>query len=83
MDVDKDGKVVKKGKSKELTSPKIPLKSPKRYPRGSTDDDDEESATLFRDETVSSEGHYDSNVSTTPPDVTGIRLVKINEREYF
>ena len=83
-DVDKDGKVVKKGKSRELpTAPKIPLKSPKRYPRGSADDDDEESETLFRDETISSEGHYDSNASTSPPDVTGIRLVMINEREYF
>ena len=84
VDVDKDGKNAKKGKSRErATSPKIPLKSPKRYPRGSTDEDDEESATLFRDETVSSEGHYERDASTSPPDVTGIRLVKINEREYF
>ena len=83
--IDKDGnKVVKKGKSRELSAaPKIPLKSPKRYPRGSADDDDEESETLFREETVSSEGHYDSNASSSPPDVTGIRLVMINEREYF
>jgi magnesium transporter len=84
VDVDKDGKVVRKGKSRELpTAPKIPLKSPKKYPRGSADDDDEESETLFRDDTISSEGHYDSNASTSPPDVTGIRLVMINEREYF
>ena len=84
VDVDKDGKIVKKGKSREpITSPKVPLKSPKRYPRRPGDDDDEESETLFRNETISSEGHYDSNASTSPPDVTGIRLVMINEREYF
>lgn len=83
VDVDKDGKVMKKGKSRDSNNPKIPLKSPKRYPKGSADDDDEESETLFRDETISSEGHYDSNASTSPPDVTGIRLVRINEREYF
>jgi len=85
-DDNKDGKVVKKGrKSKEpVTAPKIPLKSPKRYPRGIPDDDDEESERLFRTGTISSEGHYDSNASSSPPDdVTGIRLVKINERDYF
>lgn len=86
VDVDKDGKIVRKGKSRErelASAPKIPLKSPKRYPRGSADDDDEEGEALFRNETVSSEGHYDSNTSASPPDVTGIRLVMINEREYF
>lgn len=67
-------------------TPKMPLKSPKRYLRGSTDDGDEESATLklFRDVTVSSEGRYDSNASMRPPDVTGIRLVRRNGiGEYF
>ena len=52
----------------------------------STDDDDEESATLklFRDVTISSEGRYDSNASMRPPDVTGIRFVRRNGiREYF
>ena len=84
VDVDKDGNTTKKRKSRDSPNvPKVPLKSPKRYPRGSADDDDEESTTLFRDETISSEGHYDSNASSSPPDVTGIRLVKINEREYF
>jgi hypothetical protein len=79
VDVEKEDGGGKKGKSKEL-APNIPLKSPKRYPRGSADDDDEESETLFRNETISSE---DSHASSSPPDVTGIRLVKINEREYF
>jgi len=66
-------------------APPMP-KSPKRYPRGSADDDEEESETLFRNETLSSEGHggdSSNNISTTPPDITGIRLVMINEREYF
>lgn len=85
VDVDKEGKGVKKRKSRDpVTAPKIQVKSPKRYPRGSAEDDDEESETLFRKETItSSEGHYDNNTPTSPPDVTGIRLVKINEREYF
>ena len=80
VDVEKKGKDVK-GKSREV--PKIPVKSPKRYPRSSADDDEEESTTLFRkEETTSSEGHDDIN-SSSPPDVTGIRLVMINDREYF
>lgn len=54
-------------------------KSPKRYPKGSADDDEEESRTLFG--TGSSE---DENGLVTPPlDVSGIRLVSINQREYF
>ena len=58
------------------------LKSPKRYPRGSADDDEEESEILFRKGTISSEG--DDNTSTTPPpDVSGVRLVSVNQRQYF
>ena len=80
VDVEKKGKDVK-GKSREV--PKVPVKSSKRYPRSSADDDEEESTTLFRkEETMSSEGHDDIS-SSTPPDVTGIRLVMINDREYF
>jgi magnesium transporter len=71
-DVEKDrvtGNVkenVKKGKSRERT------KSPKRYPRGSVVDDEEESRTLFGKDTISEEG--DDNGSVTPP-LPGIRLV--------
>ena len=65
---------VKKGKSRERA------KSPKRYPRGSVDDDEEESKNLFRKETISEEG--DDSGSVTPPH-SGIRLVSINQREYF
>ena len=73
-----------KGKSRESArAPKAPGKSAKRYPRISPDDDDVESLTLFRKETISSEGPDDNNFSTSPPDFSGIRLVKINEREYF
>ena len=82
--VDKEGRDLRTGEPVRV--PKIPMKSPKRYPRGSADDDEEESETLFRNETLSSEGHGggDNNISsTTPPDITGIRLVMINEREYF
>ena len=77
---------VDKGKSREPAKfSRIPLKSPKRYPRGAADDDEEESATLFRNETISSGGHegHDDNSSTTPVDISGIRLVSINQREYF
>lgn len=84
VDVGKEGKDVKKEKSREsVKTPKIPLKSSKRYPRGSADDDEEESENLFKETTSSSEGHDDNNTSTTPPDVSGIRLVMINQREYF
>jgi hypothetical protein len=84
--VDTEGRDAKKESSRELgNAPKVPVKSPKRYPKGSADDDEEESETLFRQETITSHGHDDNNniTSTTPPDVTGIRLVMINDREYF
>ncbi|KAF8800789.1 DUF803-domain-containing protein [Phlegmacium glaucopus] len=66
----------KKEKSRER------VKSPKRYPRGTVDDDEEETEILFRKGAASSEGS--DNRSETPPlDVSGIRLVSINQREYF
>lgn len=85
--VDKEDKELqhpRRERSREnAKAPRVPMKSPKRYPRGLADDDLEETETLFRKETItSSEGHDDIS-STTPPDVTGIRLVMINEREYF
>lgn len=61
---------------------KGPLKSPKRYPGGSADDDEERSGILFSAATISSEG--DNKVPTPqPPDVSGIQFVSINERQYF
>jgi len=57
-----------------------PVKSPKRYPRGSADDDEEESVNLFRKGTISSEG---DDSSTVMPPPSGIRLVSMNQREYF
>ena len=84
VDVGKEGKDMKKEKSRESVKvPRVPLRSPKRYPRGSADDDEEESETLFRNGTISSSEGHDDNTSTTPPDGSGIRLVMINQREYF
>jgi len=79
VDVDKEDKESQNVKKEK---PKIPMKSPKRYPRGLADDDKEESMTLFRKEMMSAEGHDDSS-STTPTDISGIRLVSINQRDYF
>jgi len=73
---DKESHYVGKGKSREV-------KSPKRYPRGSADDDEEESETLFPKEMTDSPEGHDDNISTSPPDISGIRLVSINQREYF
>ena len=61
--------------------PRERVRSPKRYPGGSAADDAEESEILVRKGTISSDNH---NRSPTPsPDVTGIRLVTTNQREYF
>ena len=74
---------VDKGRLREpVKTPRRTAKSPKRYPGGSPGDDDEESVTLFRQETITSEGHDDDS-STTPTDISGIRLVSINQRGYF
>ena len=83
VDVDKEGKKEKSREREPVKAPRTPLRSPKRYPRGSADDDEEETETLFRKETITSTEGHDDNTSTSPPDVSGIRLVMINEREYF
>jgi len=67
---------------KEKEKPRERVKSPKRYPRSSVNDDEEESEILFRKATISSEG-ADSRSDTPPPDVSGIRLVSVNQREYL
>lgn len=73
-DAEREAQRMRKEKSKER------FKSPKRYPRGSTDDDAEESEILFKRGTVSSQGDGDRS-PTPPPDVSGIRLVSMNRRE--